>query len=71
MKTKRLRVNAGVLYYTTCLKSSVKLILCLGDLKTLSLNPLRDFHTALGEVDGTPLQYSHLENHVDGGPGRL
>ena len=42
-------------------------ILCLGDLKTLSLNPLREFHTALGEGNGNSLQYSCLENPTDRG----
>ena len=41
-------------------------ILCLGDMKTLSLNPLREFHTAL-EGNGNPLQYSCLENPTNGG----
>ena len=40
-------------------------ILCLGDMKTLSLNPLREFHTAL-EGNGNPLQYACVENPTNG-----
>ena len=29
---------------------------------------IRDYYEQLGEGDGTPLQYSCLENPMDGGP---